>query len=256
MAHCGEVSQLIWVRPTASRPALTMPDSLLSIHAQIDAETSRGSSQGTRNSARSVADEREPLEEEDREREADRVLEHDRDEREHRGVDERRRERRALDDLDVVVEPDERRGAVDERPEGVVAEAQVEVPVERDTRRRRRGRSTTGAMNAQAVSWPRSRAVELRVADAGLRGAWRAEEAASIRDAASPAITSTGVSAAMTVCVRSSDFSFEDLCVRCLRWAEPTAASRSPRPELPAARRPAWPSRSGRSAWRCRAARR
>src|SRR5476651_2607849 len=54
-AHCGEVNQLIWCTPTPSSTALTTPDSLFSIHAQTDAETSSGSSHGTRNNARSVA---------------------------------------------------------------------------------------------------------------------------------------------------------------------------------------------------------
>src|SRR5687768_2455038 len=56
IAHCGEVSQLICGMPTACSSALTTPDSLLSIHAHTDADTSSGSSHGTRNSARSVAD--------------------------------------------------------------------------------------------------------------------------------------------------------------------------------------------------------
>src|SRR6188508_3160712 len=54
IAHSGEVSQLTWGTPKSSRPALMIPDSLLSIQAQIDAETRSGSSHGTRNSARSV----------------------------------------------------------------------------------------------------------------------------------------------------------------------------------------------------------
>src|SRR6478752_4847746 len=54
IAHCGDVSQLICSMPNTARPALTIPDSLLSIHAQVDAETSSGSSQGTRKRARRV----------------------------------------------------------------------------------------------------------------------------------------------------------------------------------------------------------
>src|SRR5664279_3251001 len=55
IAHCGEVSQLIWWPPSASIAELTTPDSLFSIQAHTDADTSNGSSHGTRNSARSVA---------------------------------------------------------------------------------------------------------------------------------------------------------------------------------------------------------
>src|SRR5688572_6875975 len=58
--HCGEVSQLTWFRPANSSTALTSPDSLLSSHAQVDAETINGSSHGTRNNARNVADNRNP----------------------------------------------------------------------------------------------------------------------------------------------------------------------------------------------------
>src|SRR5256885_15279094 len=57
----GEVSQLTGPMPTAWRAALTTPASLLSIHAQVDADTISGSSHGTRNSARSVADSRKLL---------------------------------------------------------------------------------------------------------------------------------------------------------------------------------------------------
>ena len=54
----GEVSQLTGSTPTSRSAALTMPESLLSIHDQVDADTISGSSHGTRNSARSVADSR------------------------------------------------------------------------------------------------------------------------------------------------------------------------------------------------------
>src|SRR3954447_5977285 len=50
----GEVSQFTGPIPTACRTALTMPDSLLSIHDQVEADTISGSSQGNRNSARRV----------------------------------------------------------------------------------------------------------------------------------------------------------------------------------------------------------
>ena len=43
---------------TPRSAALTTPESLLSIHDQVDADTISGSSHGTRNSARSVADSR------------------------------------------------------------------------------------------------------------------------------------------------------------------------------------------------------
>src|SRR4051812_27694607 len=55
-AHVGEVNQFTWSKPTARSAALTTPDSLLSSHAHVDADTISGSSHGTRNSARSVAD--------------------------------------------------------------------------------------------------------------------------------------------------------------------------------------------------------
>ena len=50
---------------------------------------------------------------------------------EHHGVQQRRPERRVVEDRAVVVQPDERRVALDERAHGVVAQAQVEVAVER-----------------------------------------------------------------------------------------------------------------------------
>src|SRR5919198_2274662 len=54
----GEVSQ--WTGPTPNAPstALTMPESLLSIHDQVEDDTISGSSHGTRNSARNVTDSR------------------------------------------------------------------------------------------------------------------------------------------------------------------------------------------------------
>src|SRR5262245_50344762 len=54
-AQAGDVSQLTGSRPARRRAALTIPESLLSIHDQVDADTISGSSHGTRNSARSVA---------------------------------------------------------------------------------------------------------------------------------------------------------------------------------------------------------
>ena len=60
-AHFGEVSQSIGCMPTACRKEFTIPESLLSIHDQVDADTSSGSSQGTRNSARSMPDSRNVL---------------------------------------------------------------------------------------------------------------------------------------------------------------------------------------------------
>src|SRR3954470_14433489 len=54
----GAVSQWAGASPIACRTALTMPESLLSIQDQVDADTISGSSQGTRNSARSVTDSR------------------------------------------------------------------------------------------------------------------------------------------------------------------------------------------------------
>src|SRR5689334_22329363 len=56
--HDGEVSQFTGATPRACRAALTMPESLLSIHDQVEADTISGSSQGTRNRARRVADSR------------------------------------------------------------------------------------------------------------------------------------------------------------------------------------------------------
>src|SRR5947207_583466 len=54
----GEVSQLTGSIPTAARMLLTTPESLLSIHDQVDADTMSGSSQGTRKRARRVAESR------------------------------------------------------------------------------------------------------------------------------------------------------------------------------------------------------
>ena len=54
----GEVSQFTGSMPTAPSAALTMPESLLSIHDQVDADTISGSSHGTRNRARRVAESR------------------------------------------------------------------------------------------------------------------------------------------------------------------------------------------------------
>src|SRR5690349_24855374 len=52
----GDVSQLTGPTPTTARALFTMPESLLSIHDQVDAETISGSNHGTRNSARSPRD--------------------------------------------------------------------------------------------------------------------------------------------------------------------------------------------------------
>src|SRR5690349_14676517 len=54
----GEVSQLTGAIPTAWRRALTTPESLLSIHDHVEADTISGSSHGTRNNARSRVDRR------------------------------------------------------------------------------------------------------------------------------------------------------------------------------------------------------
>src|SRR6266536_660881 len=54
----GDVSQWTESPPTALITELITPDSLLSIQAQVDAETISGNSQGTRNNARNVADSR------------------------------------------------------------------------------------------------------------------------------------------------------------------------------------------------------
>src|SRR5690349_22033803 len=54
----GEVSQLTGEMPMPCSTALTTPESLLSIHDQVEADTIRGSSHGTRNSARNVTDSR------------------------------------------------------------------------------------------------------------------------------------------------------------------------------------------------------
>src|SRR4051794_28594273 len=58
--HDGEVSQWTGFTPSSSSPAFTSPDSLLSNQAHVDADTMSGSSQGTRNRARRVADNRNP----------------------------------------------------------------------------------------------------------------------------------------------------------------------------------------------------
>ena len=69
------MSQLTGSMPTQPSAELTTPESLLSIHDQVDADTISGSSHGTRNSARSVADSGKLLVEEHRQRQADRELE-------------------------------------------------------------------------------------------------------------------------------------------------------------------------------------
>src|SRR5215472_7873363 len=56
--HRGEVSQLTGATPSPCSTEFTTPESLLSIHDQVDAETISGSSHGTRNNARSVAESR------------------------------------------------------------------------------------------------------------------------------------------------------------------------------------------------------
>src|SRR5215218_6901585 len=56
--HDGEVSQLTGAIPRVPRAELTTPESLLNIQDQVDADTISGSSHGTRNSARSVAESR------------------------------------------------------------------------------------------------------------------------------------------------------------------------------------------------------
>src|SRR5689334_10922829 len=52
----GDVSQLTGPTPTTPSALLMMPESLLNIHDQVEAETISGSSHGTRNSARSPRD--------------------------------------------------------------------------------------------------------------------------------------------------------------------------------------------------------
>src|ERR1700726_635200 len=54
----GEVSQSIGATPIACKKEFTIPESLFSIHDQVDADTSSGSSQGIRKSARSMPDRR------------------------------------------------------------------------------------------------------------------------------------------------------------------------------------------------------
>src|SRR6266536_6702820 len=54
----GEVSQFTGGTPTTPSAALTRPDSLLSSQAHVDADTISGSSHGTRNRARRVAESR------------------------------------------------------------------------------------------------------------------------------------------------------------------------------------------------------
>src|SRR3954454_10243049 len=57
-AQLGDVSQLTGSIPNVLSSELTTPESLLSIHDQVDELTISGSSHGTRNSARSVAESR------------------------------------------------------------------------------------------------------------------------------------------------------------------------------------------------------
>src|SRR3954465_13724712 len=57
-AQVGEVSQLTGSTPITCRAELMMPESLLSIHDQVEADTISGSSHGTRNRARRVAESR------------------------------------------------------------------------------------------------------------------------------------------------------------------------------------------------------
>ena len=52
------LSHLIGSTPNRPRNRLTMPESLSSIHYQVEADTMIGSSHGTRNSARSTAESR------------------------------------------------------------------------------------------------------------------------------------------------------------------------------------------------------
>ena len=81
--HCGRGEPVDRADPEPGQQAeLTTPESLLNIHDQVDADTISGSSHGTRNSARSVADSGKLPDEEHRERQADRELEDQRDDRE------------------------------------------------------------------------------------------------------------------------------------------------------------------------------
>src|SRR5690349_1369529 len=57
-AQVGEVSQLTGWMPRLVSSELITPESLLSIQDQVEELTIKGSSQGTRNSARRVADSR------------------------------------------------------------------------------------------------------------------------------------------------------------------------------------------------------
>src|SRR4051794_40701260 len=54
--QCGAVSQWTGETPKSCSTELTTPESLLNIHDQVDADTISGSSHGTRNSARNVAE--------------------------------------------------------------------------------------------------------------------------------------------------------------------------------------------------------
>src|SRR3569833_447768 len=56
--HWGEVSQLTGAMPNDRNTEFTTPESLLSVQDHVDADTINGSSHGTRNSARNVADSR------------------------------------------------------------------------------------------------------------------------------------------------------------------------------------------------------
>src|SRR5689334_19339851 len=56
--HCGEVSQFTGATPSPCSSEFTTPESLLSIHDQVEADTISGNSHGTRNNARSVDDSR------------------------------------------------------------------------------------------------------------------------------------------------------------------------------------------------------
>ena len=199
----GEVEPVDRVDPEEpAGTALTMPLSVLSIQAQVEPDTMSGSSHGHEEQAAQHGREPEAGPEEHGERQADRVLEQDRQDREQRGVEQCLGEGRRGEDVRVVREPDPLGVPLDERPGGVVVQAEVEVADQRvgvehrqvhDERRQERPGRPLGRRSAGAAA-------------PGRRRCGAADERHTCRRVRCP-----------TACVRVESMSNGPCCARCER---------------------------------------
>src|ERR1039457_6566327 len=123
----GEVSQSTCPMPKARRKEFTIPESLSSIHDQVEAETSSGRSHGTRNRARRMPERRNLRKKNTASARPMANWNAIETKTTIAGVDEGGGERGALDHVGVVGKSRERSDAGNERREGVAPDAQVDV---------------------------------------------------------------------------------------------------------------------------------